>query len=139
MRHLISIQRRFLENFIYRTKMIITDKKIVQDTLDKILDKASFIAIDKKDIQDLFGKDPQIRMIQVAANSINELIPIVNQDFESIGDPPDKILVAYVCMDLKMSDLALLEDITRSASHFRRAIIFEKSTHGRFFVYCFFK
>lgn len=119
--------------------MIIIDKKIVQDTLGKVLDKEFFIAIDKRDIQDLFGKDPQIRMIQVAANSFNELIPLVNHDFESIGDLPDKILVVYVCMDLKMSDLAMLEDITRSASHFRRAIIFDNSSRWKFIVYYFFE
>jgi len=111
----------------------------VQDTLDKIIDKECYAAINKKDIQDLFGEDPQIRMIQAAANSINELIPLVNQDFKSIGNLPDKILVVYVCMDLKMSDLDLLEDITRSASRSRRAIILEKSSHGRFLVYYFFK
>lgn len=119
--------------------MIIIDKKIVQDTLGKVLDKEFFIAIDKRDIQDLFGEDPQIRMIQAAANSINELIPLVNQDFKSIGNIPDRILVVYVCMDLKMSDLELLEDITRSASRFRRAIILENSSHGRIMVYYFFK
>ena len=119
--------------------MIIVDKKIVQDTLDKVLENKCYIAIDKKDIDDFFGKDPQLRMIQVTANSINELIPLVNQDFKSIGNLPDKILVVYVCMDLKMSDLELLEDITRSASHFRRAIILEKSSRGRFMVYYFFK
>ena len=119
--------------------MIITDKKIVQDTLDGITDKECYVHIDKRDIQDLFGKDPQLLMIQVAANSINELIPLVKQDFKSIGNIPDKILVVYVCMDLKMSDLELLEDITRSASHFRRAIILEKSSRGRFMVYYFFK
>ena len=119
--------------------MIITDKITVQDTLDKIIDKECYIAVDKRDIQDLFGEDPQIRMIKVVANSINELIPLVNKDFKSIGILPDKILVVYVCMDLKMSDLELLEDITRSASHFRRAIILEKSSRGRFMVYYFFK
>ena len=119
--------------------MIITDKKIVQDTLDEIIDKECYVAVDKRDIQDLFGEDPQIHMIQVAANSINELIPLVKQDFKSIGNIPDNILVVYVCMDLKMSDLELLEDITRSASHFRRAIILEKSSRGRFMVYYFFK
>ena len=118
--------------------MIITDKKIVLDTLDKILDKASYIAIDKKDIQDLFGKDPHIRMIQVAANSINELIPLVKHDFESIGGLPDKSLVAYVSMDLKMSDLVLLRDITRSASHIMQTIIFDNSSHWKFIVYYFF-
>lgn len=119
--------------------MIITDNKIVQDTLDKILDKESYIAIDKEAIQNLFGKDPKIRMIQVAANSINELIPLLNQDFESIGGIPDKSLAAYVSMDLKMSDLEMLSDITRSASHIKQTIIFDKSSHGRFMVYFFFK
>lgn len=119
--------------------MIIIDKKIMQDTLGKVLDKEFFIAIDKRDIQDLFGKNPQIRMIQVAANSFNELIPLVNHDFKSIGNIPDRILVVYVCMDLKMSDLELLEDITRSASRFRRAIILENSSYGRIMVYYFFK
>ena len=118
--------------------MIITDKKIVQDTLDKVLDKECYIAIDKNDIQDLFGKDPQMRMIQVAADSVNELIPLVKQDFESIGGLPDKLLVVYLCIDLKMSNLVLLGDITRSASHFRQAIIHEKSSHGRIMVYYFF-
>ena len=119
--------------------MIITDIQIVQDTLDDIIDKECYVSVDKRDIQDLFGEDSQIRMIQVAANSINELIPLVKQDFISIGNIPDKILVVYVCMDLKMSDLELLEDITKSASRFRRAIILEKSSHGRFMVYYFFK
>lgn len=119
--------------------MIITDKKIVQDTLAKIIDKECYVAVDKRDIQDLFGENPQIRMIQVAANSINELMPLVKQDFKSIGNLPGKILVVYVCMDMKMSDLELLEDITRSASRFRRAIILENSSHGRFMVYYFFK
>lgn len=80
--------------------MIITDKKIVHDTLDKVLEKECYIAIDKKDIQDLSGKNPQIRMIHVIANYINELIPLVNKDFVSIGCLPDKILATYVCMDL---------------------------------------
>ena len=119
--------------------MIITDKQIVQDTIEEIIDKDCYVAVDKRDIQDLFGEDSQIRMIQVAANSINELIPLVKQDFESIGGLPDTVLVVYVCMDLKMSDLELLEDITRSASHFRRAIILENSSHGRFKVYYFLK
>lgn len=119
--------------------MIITDEKIVQDTLDEIIDKESYVAVDKRDIQDLFGEDPQIRMIQVAANSINELIPLVKQDFESIVGLPDTVLVVYVCMDLKMSNLDLLEDITKSASRFRRAIILENSSRGRFMVYYFFK
>lgn len=119
--------------------MIITDKKIVQDTLDEIIDKECYVAVDKRDIQDLFGEDHQIRMIHVDANSFNELIPLVKQDFKSIGNLPDKILVVYVCMDLKMSDLELLEDITKSASRFRRAIILENSSHGRFMVYYFFK
>ena len=119
--------------------MIITDKQIVQDTLDEIIDKECYVAVDKRDIQDLFGENPQIRMIQVAANSINELMPLVKQDFKSIGNLPDKIFVVYVCMDMKMSDLELLEDITRSASHFRRAIILENSSHGKYMVYYFFK
>ena len=118
--------------------MIITDKKIVQDTLDEITDKECFVHIDKRDIQDLFAKDSQTRMIQVAANSTTELIPLVKQDFESIGYIPDRILAVYVCLDLTASDLALLEDITRSATHFRRAIILEKSSHGRFLAYYFF-
>lgn len=119
--------------------MIITYKKDVQDTLDKILDKERYIAIDKKDIQDLFGKDPHIRMIQVAANSINELIPLVNHDVEFIGGLPDKSLVAYVCIDLKMSDLKLLRDITRSANHIIQTIIFDNSSHWKFIVYYFFE
>lgn len=119
--------------------MIITDEKIVQDALDEITEKECFIHIDKRDIQDLFGKDPQMRMIQVAANSFNELIPLVKRDFDSIGDLPDKILVVYVCLDLTVSDLELLSNITRSASRSRRAIILEKSSRGRFMVYYFFK
>lgn len=118
--------------------MIIADKKIVQDVLYKVLENKCYIAIDKKDIDDLFVKGPQLRMIQVTANSINELISLVNKDFESIGYIPDKILVVYVCMDLKMSDHGLLSEITRSASHIRRAVIFDKSSHGRLIVYYFF-
>ena len=119
--------------------MIILDKKIVQDTLDKVLENKCYIAIDKKDIDDFFGKDPQLRMIQVTANSINELIPLVNKDFESIGYIPDKILVVYVCMDLKMSDHGLLSESTRSASHIRRAVIFDNSSRWKYIVYYFFE
>ena len=118
--------------------MIITEKKTVQDTLNKVLDKECYIAIEKEAIQNLFGNDSQIRMIQVAANSINELISLVNQDFESIGDLPDRILAAYVSMALKMSDLELLTDIIRSASHIKQTIIFDNSSHGKFVVYYFF-
>lgn len=119
--------------------MIITDKKIVQDTLDKIIDKCVF-TIDKWDLQDLFGKDPQIRMIQAAADSINELIPLINQDFESIGGLPHKILVVHaICKDMTISEFKQLYKITVSARHVQSSIIFEKSSHGRIMAYYFFQ
>ena len=119
--------------------MIVTDTKIVQETLDKLLDKKSYIAIDQKDIQFLFGENPKLRMIQVAANSVTELVPLIEQDLASIGGLPDKCLTVYVSMDMKMSDLELLEDITKDASKCKRAVIFEKNTLGAFMVYCFFE
>lgn len=119
--------------------MIVTDTKIVQETLDKLLDKKSYIAIDQKDIQFLFGENPKLRMIQVAANSVNELVPLIEQDLASIGGLPDKCLTVYVSMDMKMSDLELLEDITKDASKCKRAVIFEKNPLGAFMVYCFFE
>jgi hypothetical protein len=119
--------------------MIATDTKIVQETLDKLLDKKSYIAIDQKDIQFLFGENPKLRMIQVAANSVNELVPLIEQDLASIGGLPDKCLTVYVSMDMKMSDLELLEDITKDASKCKRAVIFEKNPLGAFMVYCFFE
>ncbi len=119
--------------------MIVTDTKIVQETLDKLLDKKSYIAIDQKDIQFLFGENPKLRMIQVAANSVNELVPLIEQDLASIGGLSDKCLTVYVSMDMKMSDLELLEDITKDASKCKRAVIFEKNPLGAFMVYCFFE
>ena len=119
--------------------MIVTDTKIVQETLDKLLDKKSYIAIDQKDIQFLFGENPKLRMIQVAANSVTELVPLIEQDLASIGGLPDKCLTVYVSMDMKMSDLELLEDITKDASKCKRAVIFEKNPLGAFMVYCFFE
>ncbi len=119
--------------------MIVTDTKIVQETLDKLLDKKSYIAIDQKDIQFLFGENPKLRMIQVAANSVNELVPLIEQDLASIGGLPDYSLAVYVSMDMKMSDLELLEDITKDASKCKRAVIFEKNPLGAFMVYCFFE
>ena len=119
--------------------MIVTDTKNVQETLDKLLDKKSYIAIDQKDIQFLFGENPKLRMIQVAANSVNELVPLIEQDLASIGGLPDKCLTVYVSMDMKMSDLELLEDITKDTSKCKRAVIFEKNPLGAFMVYCFFE
>ena len=119
--------------------MIVTDTKIVQETLDKLLDKKSYIAIDQKDIQFLFGENPKLRMIQVAANSVNELVPLIEQDLASIGGLPDYSLAVYVSMDMKMSDLELLEDITKNASQCRRAVIFDKSPRGDFLVYYIFR
>ncbi len=118
--------------------MIITDNKIVLETLHKILDKECYIAIDQEDIQSLFGESPQLRMIQVAAHSISELIPLVNQDILSIGGLPDKSLAAYVSMDLKMSDLELLADITKSVSNIQYTVIFERNPLGNYLVYYFF-
>ena len=118
--------------------MIITDKKIVQDTLDKIMDKC-YLSIDNMDIQYLFGKYPQIRMIQVAADSINELIPLINQDFESIGGLPHKILVVHVIRkDMTISEFEPLYKITVSARLVQSSIIFEKSSYGRIMAYYFF-
>lgn len=119
--------------------MIVTDTKIVQETLDKLLDKKSYIAIDQKDIQFLFGENPKLRMIQVAANTVNELVPLIEQDLASIGGLPDKCLTVYVSLDMKMCDLELLEDITKDASQCKRAVIFEKNPLGAFMVYCFFE
>lgn len=119
--------------------MIITDKKIVQDTLDKIMDKC-YLSIDNMDIQYLFGKDPQIRMIQVAADSINELIPLVNQDFESIGGLPYKILAVHVIRkDMTISEFEPLYKITVSARLVQSSIIIEKSSYGRIMAYYFFQ
>ena len=119
--------------------MIVADTKIVQESLDKLLDKKSYIAIDQKDIQFLFGENPKLRMIQVAANSVNELVPLIEQDLASIGGLPDYSLAVYVSMDMKMSDLELLEDITKNASQCRRAVIFDKSPLGDFLVYYIFR
>ena len=119
--------------------MIITDKKIVDINLDILLDKVSSISVDRKDLQSLFGDNPSLRMMQVAADSIDELLPLMKQEITSIGGLPDKFLTVYVSLDMKMSDLELLEDITKDASQCKRAVVFEKNPLGAFLVYCFFE
>lgn len=119
--------------------MIITDKKIVSVNLDILLDKVSSIPVDRQDLQNVFGDNPNLRMMRVAADSIDELLPLMKQEFASIGGLPDKCLAVYVSLDMKMSDLELLEDITKDASQCKRAIVFEKSPLGDFLVYCFFE
>lgn len=119
--------------------MIITDKKIVDLTLDILFDKVSSISVDRKDLQSLFGDNPSLRMMKVAADSIDELLSLMKQEFASIGGLPDKCLAVYVSMDMKMSDLELLEDITKDASQCKRAVVFERNPLGAFMVYCIFE
>ncbi len=119
--------------------MIITDKKIVDLTLDILLDKVSSISVVRQDLQNLFGDNPNLRMMRVAADSIDELLPLMKQEIASIGGLPDKCLTVYVSLDMKMCDLELLEDITKDASQCKRAVIFEKNPLGAFMVYCFFE
>jgi len=119
--------------------MIITDKKIVDLNLNILLDKVSSISVDRQDVQGLFGDNPNLRMMKVVADSIDELLPLMKQEIVSIGGLPDKCLAVYVSMDLKMSDLELLEDITKDLSQCKRAVVFERSPLGAFLVYCFFE
>lgn len=119
--------------------MIILDHNIVQDSLNDILSKESFIAVDRNDIQRLFGEDPKLRMIRVSANSIDELVPLLKQDLASVGDLPDNCFAAYVGMKLKMSDLELLANAFEPAGRIMRTLISEKSPLGDFVLYYFFK
>ena len=119
--------------------MIITDKKTVDNTLEILLNKVGSISVNRQDLQCLFGDDPKLRMMQVAADSIDELLPFMKQEIASIGGLPDKCLAVYVSMDMKMSELELLEDITKDASQCKRAIVFENSPLGSFLVYFFFE
>ena len=119
--------------------MIITDKKTVDNTLEMLLNKVGSISVDRQDLQSLFGNEPKLRMMQVAADSIDELLPFMKQEIASIGGLPDKCLAVYVSMDIKMSDLEILEEITKVPNQRKRAVIFEKSPLGAFLVYCFFE
>ena len=119
--------------------MIITDKKTVNNTLDILLNKVCSIAVDRQDLQSLFGDNPNLRMMQVAADSIDELLPLMKQEIASIGGLPDKCLVVYVSLDMKMIDLELLEETANNASQCKRTVVFEKSPLGAFLVYYFFE
>lgn len=119
--------------------MIITDKKTVDNTLEMLLNKVGSISVDRQNLQSLFGNEPKLRMMQVAADSIDELLPFMKQEIASIGGLPDKCLAVYVSMDMKMSDMEILEDITKDASQCKRAVVFEKSPLGALLVYCFFE
>lgn len=119
--------------------MIITDKETVPGTLDELLNKECYIAVDRKDLQRLFGDDPELRMIRVSADSVEDLVPVLKQDFESVGGVPDKLFAAYVSMDLKMSDFQLLSEITGPAAQFKHTIIFERSPLGAVVLYFFFE
>lgn len=119
--------------------MIITDKETVQGILNELLNKECYIAVDRKDIQRLFGEAPELRMIRVAADSVEDLVPELKQDFEFIGGLPDKLFAAYVSIDLKMSDFQLLSEITAPASQYKHTIIFERSPLWAVVLYFFFE
>lgn len=119
--------------------MIITDKETVLGTLNELLNKECYIAVDRKDIQRLFGEEPELRMIRVSADSVENLVPVLKQDFESIGGVPDKCFATYVSMGLKMSDFQLLGEITEPASQNKHTIIFERSPLGAVVLYFFFE
>lgn len=119
--------------------MIITDKEAVTGTLNDLLNKECYIAVDRKDIQKLFGVVPELRMIRVTADSVEDLVPELKQDFESVGGVPDKLFAAYVSMDLKMSDLQLLSKITEPATQFKHTIIFGRNPLWAVVLYFFFE
>lgn len=119
--------------------MIVSDHKTVQDTLSEILNKECPIAVDRSDLRRLFGEDPKLRMIQVTADSVDELVPLLKQDIASIGSLPDNCFAAYVSMKLKMSDLELLADLFEPAGRFKRTVIYERSPLGDFVLYFFFE
>ena len=95
--------------------MVITDSLTVLNTLDNLLDnKECYIAVDRNDIVKLFGAQPKLRMIQVAANTVDEVISLLKQDIAIIEGPPKNCFAAYISMDLKMSDLERLGSVTDS-------------------------
>lgn len=122
--------------------MIITDNSAVQKALDDILDnKEGYITVDRKDIIRLFGEHPKLRMIQVAANTVEDIIALLKQDIAEIGGFPQKYFAAYISMDLKMTDLELLGSITDNEPNLqrmKRTVIFEKSPLGDILLLYFF-
>lgn len=122
--------------------MIITDNSAVQKALDDILDnKEGYIIVDRKDIIRLFGEHPKLRMIQVAANTVEDIIALLKQDIAEIGGFPQKCFAAYISMDLKMTDLELLGSITDNEPNLqrmKRTVIFEKSPLGDILLLFFF-
>ena len=122
--------------------MVITDSLTVLNTLDNLLDnKECYIAVDRNDIVKLFGAQTKLRMIQVAANTVDEVISLLKQDIAKIEGHPKNCFAAYISMDLKMSDLERLGSVTDSDPNIqcmKRTIIFEKSPLGDFLLLLFF-
>ena len=120
--------------------MIITDNTVVNDTLAAILVKESMIiSLDQRDVNRLFGENPSLRLLKVAGNSIDEVVPAVKEDLAAIGGCPAKLLSAYISMSLRMNDLAVLNDLFSEVERRKHTIIFEDDPAGAIALYYFFE
>lgn len=118
--------------------MILTDTTIVNETLAVILAKESMIAVDVRDIKRLFGDAPQLQMIKVAGDTVDEVVAKLKEVFSEIGGCPDTFFAAYVSMILRISDLEALNQVSENASNSKRTIIFETDPEGAIVLYYFF-
>lgn len=118
--------------------MIITDTQIVNDSLKAILAKDSMIAVDAEDIARMFGENPQLQMMKIAGDIIEEVVLNLKEGLSEMGGCPQKYFAAYVSMTLRMQDLEMLSEITASAAEYKRTIIFETEPEGEIVLYYFF-
>lgn len=118
--------------------MIITDTTVVNETLAAILAKQSLIAVDANDVKQLFGDNPKLRMIRVAGNTMDEVVPQLKEDFTHIGGCPKNYLAAYVSMTLLMRDLETLSELTEAVGEYKQTLIFETEPEGEIVLYYFF-
>jgi len=119
--------------------MIITDTTTVNEILTSILAKDSMITIDMKDVKQLFGDNPQLRMMKISGDTVDEAIIKLKADLAEIGGCPEKYLAAYVSRSLHMSDLEMLSEVTESANKYKRSIIFGTEPDGKIVLYFFFE
>ena len=119
--------------------MITTNTQLSKETLEALLAKDSMISVDMHDVRKMFGEGPKLRMMQIAGNTIDEVVAAIQEEFAALGGCPKEYVAVYVSMCLKMSDLEILSELTDGADRYKRTIIFETDPAGEIVLYFFFE
>ena len=117
--------------------MIVTNTSAILAELKSLeeLGSNSLIPFDSGDVLRLFSDSQNMKMIQVAGNSVKEAIDALDADIEKAGAFRDKLVAVYVCPALTPDNREALSMYNKDVQIFKQFII---SAQGQSVNYQFF-